>query len=82
MNDKERIAALTRAYIAHVNFGFNKMYDNLALFKMVMKYKDAADDAMDRDVRDEIFREMRELPPNVPKYCRECGTAYESDGER
>lgn len=63
MTPEERIAALTRGYVALANFRFNKFKSSAALFDLVMETKSEADDAIDREVRDEVRAKISAMPP-------------------
>lgn len=63
MTDAQRIAALTRGYIALANFRFNKFRSSTALFDLVMETKVEADAAIDPQVRDEIVNRIGAMPP-------------------
>lgn len=66
--DAERIAALTRGYIALANFRFNKFKSSEALFSLVMETKGPADDAVDRDERDAMLERIGTMPVPTSVY--------------
>lgn len=82
MSAEERIAALTRGYIAVVNYAFNNMHDKPSLFDIVMDSKRLADDAIDKDMRDTVLAEIAALPGNRSYYCDECGAGVNVDFQR